>query len=217
MRVLRLERLLTPVTPPIGRFIHDHVGMVTAASIPDTTFNVDTDTGWLAGDVVAVAATTRTNLETTLYPLNANAGASSFTSALFQNNVQQNASAFSYTTSGTSPTQAEIGLLTRNVKIRATTATFGTFFYCAALATVTVSWAEFYRVGGTGVGKRGIEFDTGATANPKSFTYCSMHDFTSGSALYTYWRQHVTQRHVCEQHHLVFGNQHQFRHQYHKH
>ena len=48
---------------------------------------------------------------------------------------------------GTSPIQAEIGLITRNVKIRSTSPTLMSYVYCTALATVTASWAEFYYIG----------------------------------------------------------------------
>lgn len=152
-------------------FIYDHQALVTAASISDTTFSVDADTGWLSGDAVCVASTTRTRTECQLYPLNANAGASSMVSGLYP------FSDFVISThSGTSPTQAEVGLLTRNVKIRSTSSTLMSYVYCAALATVTVSWAEFYYIGHSTTSKRGLEIDGGTIASAKSFTYCSIHD-----------------------------------------
>jgi hypothetical protein len=156
-------------------FIYDHVALVTTASMSDTVFNVDADTGWLNGDAVCVASTTRTAAECEIFPLNANAGASSFTSALYPFGLS-NASIWSSTHHGTAPIQAEIGLLTRNVKIRSTSPTLMSYVYCTALATVTASWAEFYYFGANAIAKRGIEIDGGVVANPKSFTYCSIHD-----------------------------------------
>ncbi len=156
-------------------FIYDHQAIVNVSSLSDTTFNVDADTGWLNGDVICVASTTRTATECEIYPLNANAGASSIVSGLYPFNRTTVS-----THHGTSPVQAEIGLLTRNVKIRSTSSTLRTYVYCSALATVNVSWVEFYYIGVAGVAtKRGIEIDVGATANAKSFTYCSMHDIAS--------------------------------------
>lgn len=155
-------------------FLFDHGALVTAASISDTTFNVDTDTGWLNGDAVCVASTTRTAAECEIYPLSVNAGTSSFTSALYPFGTW--VVPLSSTHHGTAPVQAEIGLLTRNVKIRSTSNTLMSYVYCTALATVTASWAEFYYIGTNAVGKRGIEIDGGAVTNPKSFTYCSLHD-----------------------------------------
>ena len=159
-------------------FIFDHVSLVTASSISNTTFNVDADTGWLSGDAVCVASTTRNVNESEIYPLNANAGASSFTSALYPFGITGNA--FNGTHSGTSPTQGEVGLLTRNVKIRSISTTLMSYVYCTALATVTASWAEFHQLGTNIASKRGIEIEAGATTNPKNFSYCSAHDFEYG-------------------------------------
>jgi len=147
-------------------FIYQNITLIAASSIPDTTYSVDADTGWLSGDAICIASTTRTSTECEITPLNANAGSSSFTSALY----------LSYVHHGTSPIQAEIGLITRNVKIRSTSTTLMSYVYCAALSTVTASWAEFSYVGANSANKRGIEVDGGTTANPKSFTYCSIHD-----------------------------------------
>lgn len=149
---------------------YDRLSLITAASISDTTFNVDEDTGWLAGDAICVASTTRTASECEIYPLNANAGSSSLVSSLYP---------FSGTVAsthhGTAPTQAEIALITRNVKIRSTSMTLVTFVYVAALATIDFSWAEF--VCGTNVtGKRGLEINAGAVAGVKNIEYCSFHD-----------------------------------------
>lgn len=143
------------------------------ASAASSTASVVADTGWLAGDAVAVASTSRTAGECELLVLSANAGASSIAP---------------YSTinphSGTSPTQAEVGLLTRNVKIRSTSSSLATYVYAAALATVTASWAEFYYCGVAGTAtKRGIEVDGGAVCNAKSITFCSIHD-SAQSALW---------------------------------
>lgn len=156
-------------------FIYDHVAIVTASSVADTTFNVDADTGWLSGDSVCVASTSLAATECEAYPLNANAGASSLVSGLYPFSGQLIASG-TRSHSGTSPTQAEVGLLTRNVKIRSTSPTLMSYVYCAALATVTDSWVEFYYVGSNTANKRGVEVDGGAATNAKSFTFCSIHD-----------------------------------------
>ena len=157
-------------------FLYDRLSVANVTLISDTIFNVDTDTGWLNGDAVCVAATTRTASECEIYPLNANAGASSFTSALYPFGYPVSIGAIH---NGTAPTQAEIGLITRNVKIRSTSNTLMAYVYCTALSTVTASWAEFYYVGAAIVGKRGIEIDGGAVCNPKSINYCSIHDCDS--------------------------------------
>jgi hypothetical protein len=156
-------------------FIYEGVQLVTAASV-STTLNVDTDTGWLSGDTVIVAATTRTPSDVEDYVLNANAGASSMTSALYPFGYGGPTSSVTGTHHGTSPFLAEVGLLTRNVKIRSTSSSLATYVYAAALATITASWAEFYYIGTSTIGKRSFEIDGGATCNPKSITFCSIHD-----------------------------------------
>jgi hypothetical protein len=156
-------------------FIYDHVALVAASSISDTTFNVNADTGWLNGDVICVAATTRTPTDCEIYLLNADAGASSMTSGLYPfGGVQVS------THHGTGLVTAQIGLLTRNVKIRSTSPTLMAYVYCTALATTIVSWTEFYYIGTTSASnKRGIEIDAGSITNSKNFSYCSIHDCDS--------------------------------------
>jgi hypothetical protein len=156
-------------------FLYDNMALLNAASAPDTTFNIDTDTGWLSGDVVCVASTSRTASQCQIYGLNANAGASSFVSSPYPADMSANGVP-AFTHSGTAPTQAEVGLVNRNVKVRSTSASLTTFVYCAALATITFSWAEFYKIGVSNAIKEGIVLDGGATANPKAITFCSIHE-----------------------------------------
>ena len=156
-------------------FVFSNVGLVIAASLPDTVFNVDTDTGWLSGDTIGVSSTSRTGAESEPFTLNANAGASAMTSALYPNPSLAGVQAFRH--SGAAPTQAEIILLTRNVAVRSTSMTLSAYVYVLPMATFTASWVEFFRLGTTSASRRGIEIDGGATTNPKSITYCSLHDF----------------------------------------
>lgn len=168
-------------------FVYDHVALVTASSISDTTLNVDTDTGWLSGDAVCVAGTTRTITECELFSLNANAGASSLVSSLYPVGLQNTSPPLALTHSGTSPTAAEVGLIARNVKIRTSSAAaLATFVYGAALASMTMSWTEFSVLGSSTAKKRGLEFDTSTsgTATAKSVTFCSVRDGVANGSLY---------------------------------
>ncbi len=144
--------------------------IITASSIADTSLSVDTDTGWLSGDVVAVASTSRTFSEGELFLLNANAGVSSMTSTI----------PASYAHSGTSPTQGEVALLTRNVRIRSTSSSLMSYVYVTALSSFTAQWAEFYFIGVNTTNKRGVEVDCGTTASAKSITYCTVRDTEVG-------------------------------------
>jgi hypothetical protein len=128
--------------------LYEGVQLVTASSIGNTTFNVDTDTGWKSGDLICVASTNRTAADCEDYVLNADAGASSMTSALHPLGYGGPTTSVTGTVhNGTSPVQAEVGLLTRNVKIRSTSSSLMSYVYAAALATATISWAEFYYLG----------------------------------------------------------------------
>lgn len=129
-----------------------------------TTLGVDTDTGWLSGDEIGIAPTGRTTTEFEKRVLNADAGASSVVVT----------SGLTYAHSGTSPTQAEVVLLTRNVRIRSTLSSAGTFINCKATSIVNFDWVEFYYIGTSTVLKRGIEFET--VTGSFNMDYCSIHD-----------------------------------------
>lgn len=162
---------------------------LTAGTGTDTTYNVDADTGWLSGDAVCIPSTNRgaaatCYAETTVFPLNANAGASSFVSSLapFDGNVVYYANTYA----GTAPyLQAELGLLTRNVKIRSTSATLLTYIYMTQFSTVTMMWTQTYWMGVNVTNKQGITIDstTSGTANPKIISYCSMHHYNTNGGL----------------------------------
>jgi hypothetical protein len=105
-----------------------------------TTLGVDTDTGWLNGDEVAIGSTTRTASEREQRTMNADAGASSISVSAGLTNAH----------SGTSPTQAEVILLTRNVKVRSVTSGVTASIDIRPTATVDVDWVEFRRIGTSG-------------------------------------------------------------------
>jgi hypothetical protein len=144
----------------------------TAASLPSATMNVDADTGWLAGDVIAIATTTRTTTECELSMLASNATTSTLPLGKH----------FNFQHLGVSPTQAEIINLTRNVKFRSVSTSAMTFFFIGSTANIDVDWVEFYRMGESATGKMGIDLSmAGATYTVNtSFQYCSLHDFEDG-------------------------------------
>jgi hypothetical protein len=140
-------------------------------SAQPTQDTIDTDTGWLSGDVVALASTTRTAAECEVASLASNAGASTLTYNLYPVNAR----------SGTSPTQAEVILLTRNVKVRSTNSTLMTYVQIKSGAVVDIDWAEFYYIGPT-VSLRGIDVEVNTTANTNfSMQFSSIHDTKVGA------------------------------------
>jgi hypothetical protein len=74
---------------------------------------------------------------------------------------------------GVSPTQAEVILLTRNVKLYGTSATLQAYIDIKATAIVDCDWAEDYWLGSATANKRGINIAT--TTGTCSFMYCSRH------------------------------------------
>jgi hypothetical protein len=140
-------------------------------SAQPTQDTIDTDTGWLSGDVVALASTTRTAAECEVASLASNAGASTLTYNLYPVNAR----------SGTSPTQAEVILLTRNVKVRSTNSTLMTYVQIKSGAVVDIDWAEFYYLGTSTTGQKGVDVEVNTTAATNfSMQTSSIHDTEVG-------------------------------------
>lgn len=140
-----------------------------------TSLGVDTDTGWLDNDVIAVASTTRTASQCESGTLNGNAGASTLTVDGFGGA----GGGLNYAHEGTSPVQAEVVLLTRNTNIYGASSTLTSYIYFAPTATVNCDWAGYYWIGMNGAGKYGIEIAT--TTGTCSINYCSLYNCTVAS------------------------------------
>lgn len=149
----------------------------TDEAVNSTSLGVDTDTGWLNNDIIAVALTTRTVAESEQGTLNGDAGASSLTVDGFAGV----GGGLAYAHGGTAPIQAEVILLTRNVIMRATSASYYTYFYAYTTATVDIDWMEFWRVGGNSSPYYGVE--SGVTTGSFSMQYSSVHDAYVGIAI----------------------------------
>lgn len=129
-----------------------------------TSISVDTDTGWLNGDEIALSATSRTGSEAESKALGADAGASSMTVA-----------ALTSAHKGTDANiAAKIILLTRNVQIRSTSTTLMASFAMFDNCAVHVEWCLFRYLGGTSTNRRGIE--SSIIAGSASFTHCVIRD-----------------------------------------
>lgn len=130
-----------------------------------TVLGVDTDTGWLSGDEIGIASTTRTASQTERRTLSGNANTSDMTVTAGLTNAH----------SGTSPTQAEVILLTRNCQTIGTSTTVQTFWEIKQTANVDVSWASYSFMGSVTANRRGIDVQT--TTGSAIFSYCSFYDF----------------------------------------
>jgi len=140
----------------------------TDEAVNSTSLGVDTDTGWLDNDVIAVASTTRTQAQCEKGALNGNAGASTLTVDGFGGT----GGGLAYAHGGTSPIEAEVINLTRNVKIRSTSSTIMSYCYIGPTSTVDIDWVEFYYLGENANDKRGA-LNIATTTGSCSVQYCS--------------------------------------------
>lgn len=127
-----------------------------------TVLGVDTDTDWVSGDVIAIAPTNQTRAQWDLRTVSSS-DATTVTVTV----------GLTYAHSGTSPTQAEVMLLTRNVKVCSASASNRTFVSICTGSTVDIDWAEFYYLGENATGKRGI--DISSTSGSCSIQRCSVY------------------------------------------
>lgn len=127
-----------------------------------TVLGVDTDTGWKQDDEVCIAGTTRTYTQNEKRTLASDAGANSITVT----------SGLSYAHDGTSPVQADIGLLTRNVKITSYNATYNGYILINATAIVTLKYIQISEIGYAATDKFGIVVKT--TTGSVTISYCSI-------------------------------------------
>jgi len=132
-----------------------------------TVLGVDTDTGWLDTDEVVIATTTQTRTQSEKRTLSGAAGASSITVSSGLTNAH----------SGTSPTQAEVVLLTRNVKVRSVSSSALSFVSFRATATVDWDWVECRYLGG---GTTGYAISIFTTTGSCNLNYISIYDTEGG-------------------------------------
>ena len=130
-----------------------------------TTVNIDTDTGWLAGDEVIMPSTSRIRTETDLRVLNANAGASSFVTTVGLTNGHL----------GSGDYICEVFLLTRNVEIRSVSSTFMGYVDFLSTSVSVFEWMRFRYMGSPT-----HAFNIITTTGSVSFTFCVFRDFDNG-------------------------------------
>ena len=110
------------------------------AAVNATSLTIDTDTGWLDNDEIVIAATTSDRTQCELGALNGAAGASTLTVDGFAGV----AGGLAFAHSGTSPTQAEIINLSRNVVIRGNSTSQPTVVRSFVNATAfNIYWCRF--------------------------------------------------------------------------
>jgi hypothetical protein len=135
------------------------------SAIADTTLDVDTDTGWLANDEIAIAPTAQTPTQHERKTLSINAGAALLTITAGLASAKL----------GTGDYHAEVFLLTRNVEIRSVSSTNVTFVWWQTTATSTCQWVSFRYVSSNVVA---FEIDT--TTGSLTLRYCVVQDTDYG-------------------------------------
>jgi hypothetical protein len=146
----------------------------TDEAVNSTSLGVDTDTGWLDNDQVAVASTSRTATESEIGALNGNAGASSLTVDGFGGA----GGGLAFAHSGTTPTQAEVVNLTRSVKLSGGSSTRNAWILLRVASTVDIDWAEFSFLGTGSANKQGIDVFTTASGS-FNLQFSAFHDMAA--------------------------------------
>lgn len=176
---LTVRNLGTFVTQGLSRTaakLIDRCKLNTDEAANSTSLGVDTDTGWLDNDEIAVASTTRTRGDCEKGLMNGAAAASTLTVDGFGGA----GGGLLVAHSGTSPTQAEVILLTRNVQIFGASATLQGYIDIKDSAQVDCDWTEFKWLGSATALKRGITVAT--ITGSFNMQYCSLHDFLVASS-----------------------------------
>jgi hypothetical protein len=164
--------------------IQTHLGAnLSSGSVPGNSMPVTDPTGWQLGDVVAVAMTSYkptgvSETEKVTLSGNATSGALPVAGTTVAYGHLGQVVAYTSTDNGQSysfPEQAEIILLTQNVRITGASNSKPGYIYCAPLANCQMAWTEFQYISGNAAGQYGIESET-IPGGTFSLTYSSIHD-----------------------------------------
>lgn len=139
------------------------------AAAAATSLTTNVSTGWKSGDSIAIASTTRTRTEAEAKSLTADASGTSLTIAALTN-----------AHGGTSPVQAELINLTRNVSIFGTSTVNQAYINIVSTSVVDIQATEMYNMGSATALKRGI--DIGTTTGSCTINNSSIHDFVVTSS-----------------------------------
>lgn len=134
------------------------------AAVSATSLTVSADSGWLSGDEIALAPTQRVSTQYETATLASNAGASSLSIS----------SGLTYAHDGNADYKGEIILLTRNVNIVATNASFRGYIRIRKTATANMSWTSCRYIGVATGNKEGVRLET--TTGSVSLSHCISRD-----------------------------------------
>ncbi len=136
-----------------------------------TSLTVGSTSGWVASDVLIITTTDQTNTHT-----------ETTTISSVTDGTHVAVGAITNAHSGTSPTQAEVGNLTRNVKIRGISTSLQGYLTSGTTSTTNIQYVELYQLGSSTNAKIGITLTV--TTGLFSMQFCALHDFAvSGSSM----------------------------------
>jgi hypothetical protein len=142
---------------------YDRARLAADAAGAATSLTSDVSTGWVATDEIAIGQTYRSGTGQSEKRTISNVVGTTITVPAITNAHH-----------GTSPTQAYLILLTRNVRIRSASTTYVSYVNFKRWATVDFDWVEFSYLGENATGKRGVECDT--IEGSVNLNRCSFHD-----------------------------------------
>lgn len=157
----------TEYTAPLT---NDRALLAADASATATSLTTNISTGWKNGDVIAIASTTRTAGESESKALGADASGTSLPTIAALTNAH----------SGTAPTQGELINLTRRSQTFGIDNTNTGYIDCLNTSQVSLQGVEFFNLGSSTAGKRGIDLGT-TTVGSAVIRSCSLHDFAAAT------------------------------------
>lgn len=140
-----------------------HTLLTSDLSATGTVWTVGDTTGWEVSDKVAIASTSRTYSEHEQEVIQTVDSGTQITCVAGVTNAH----------SGTSPTQAEVINLTRNIVITSYNTSYRGYVQCVVGSTQNIDYVEFYMLGYNAANKHGVEIQTTAV-DATNFSYCSV-------------------------------------------
>lgn len=165
-------------------------------SAAGTVLTVGDTTDWEAGDRLAIASTSRTWSEAEDKIIQTVDSATQVTMTAGATNAH----------SGTSPTQAEVINLTRNVKITSYNTSYRGYVYCVSGSNQDVDYVEFYMIGYNATYKHGIEIRT-TVVGDTNFAYCSIWGNAASNYPFYLYNDHYTVISNC----VIYNTNEEFR------
>lgn len=143
----------------------------TDEAVASTVWGIVSTADWANSDVVCIDSTTQTASQAEKRTISTVDSAVQITVTAGLTNAH----------SGTAPTQAYVGNLTRNVKIRGVSASLVGYVNFSPTCIAVVKYAEFTALGNFTSGKTGVVIQT--TTGSITLQYCSMYDSTQATAI----------------------------------